>query len=68
LGDDKLFDSEPATLADSEHIGQINECDLKTNAGRLMVTGCTEYYAGSLRIDLATGIYRARIYYGNQNN
>lgn len=60
-----IFDSEPGMLADNEHIAQINECDLETNTGRLVVAGCTEYFAGAMRIDLTPGIYRARIYYGN---
>lgn len=61
----KIFESEPDILAENSHIGQINECDLETDTGTLVVAGCTEYFAGAMRIDVTPGIYRARIYYGN---
>ena len=61
----KIFESAPEMLADIEHIAQINECDLETTTSRLVLAGCTEYFAGAMRIDLLPGIYRARLYYGN---
>lgn len=62
----KIFDSEPAMLVNGKDvIGQINECDLKVFSGRIMISGCTDYLPDAQRMDLANGIYRARIYYAN---
>jgi hypothetical protein len=60
----KLFDSEPS-LTERDDIGQINECDLEITSGKAVIAGCTDYFPDAQRLDLANGIYRARIYYGN---
>ncbi|HEY8920555.1 MAG TPA: hypothetical protein VIM87_29150 [Chitinophaga sp.] len=61
----KIFDSEPEMIVDNEHIAQINECNLDTNTGRLVLAGCTDYFPDAIRIEVTPGIHRARIYYGN---
>ena len=62
----KTFNTEPAFLTDVENvIGQINECDIEVNSGKIVIAGCTEYFPQAKRIELKNGIYRARIYYGN---
>jgi hypothetical protein len=61
----KLFDKEPDMLSELGTIGQINECDLETSSDTLVVAGCTDYLPDAMRIKVNTGIYRARIYYGN---
>ena len=62
----KMFDIEPPFLPDNENeIGQINECDIEVNSGKIVIAGCTDYFPDAKRIDLKNGIHRARIYYGN---
>ena len=62
----KTFDTEPAFLTDVENvIGQINECNIEVNSGKIVIAGCTDYFPDAKRIELKNGIYRARIYYGN---
>ena len=62
----KTFDTEPAFLTDVENvIGQINECNIEVNSGKVVIAGCTDYFPDAKRIELKNGIYRARIYYGN---
>jgi len=62
----KTFDTEPPFLNDYENtIGQINECDIQVNSGKIAIAGCTDYFPEAKRIELKNGIYRARIYYGN---
>ena len=46
-------------------IGQINECDIEVISGKIVISGCTDYFPDAKRIELKNGIYRARIYYGN---
>jgi hypothetical protein len=60
----KLFESEPF-IAERDDIGQVNECDLEITSGKAVIAGCTDYFPDAQRLDLANGIYRARIYYGN---
>ena len=43
---------------------QINECSIKVTSGRIVVSGCTDYFPDAARIIVPTGTYRARIYYG----
>lgn len=62
----KIVNSEPQFLVDNAHaIGQINECDLEVSSGKIVVAGYTDYFPDAKRIELANGIYRLRIYYGN---
>ena len=62
----KIFDFKPPFLTDVENvIGQINECDIEVNSGKIVIAGCTDYFPEAKRIELKNGIYRARIYYGN---
>lgn len=60
----KLLESEPF-IAERDDIGQVNECDLEITSGKAVIAGCTDYFPDAQRLDLANGIYRARIYYGN---
>lgn len=61
----KIFYTEPSFLRDDDIINQINECDIKISSGKIVVAGCTDYLPDAKRIELGSGIYRARIYYGN---
>jgi hypothetical protein len=46
---------------------QVNECTLVVPSGRVVIAGCTDYFPDAARIELPTGTYRARIYYGQLN-
>jgi hypothetical protein len=61
----RLYSNEPDMLRELGTIGQINECDIETSSDKLVVAGCTDYFPDAMRINVNTGIYRARIYYGN---
>ncbi len=43
----------------------VNECSIEVPSGRLVIAGCTDYVPDAARIDLPSGSYRARIFYGN---
>jgi hypothetical protein len=43
---------------------QVNECSIDVQSGRIVVAGCTDYFPDAARIQIAPGMYRARIYYG----
>ena len=60
----KVFAAEPL-LAERADIGQVNECDLEITSGKAVIAGCTDYFPDAQRVELANGIYRARIYYSN---
>ena len=60
----KHFESEPF-IAERDDIGQVNECDLEITSGKAVIAGCTDYFPDAQRMNLANGIYRARIYYSN---
>ncbi len=60
----KLFDGEPDLLTEAA-IGQINECDLRTNSDKLVVYGIGDDFEDAISIDVEPGLYRVRIYYGN---
>lgn len=47
---------------------KINECDINIPSGKLVVTGCADYFPEAKRIVVKSGLYRARIYYGNLNS
>jgi hypothetical protein len=42
----------------------VNECSIAVQSGRLVVAGCTDYFADAARIVVPGGHYRARVYYG----
>ena len=46
---------------------QINECSIEVPSGRIVVSGCTDYFPEAARIIVPIGTYRARIYYGALN-
>jgi len=59
----EVFDREP-----SEEVGtwdQINECGLEVPSGRIVVSGCTDYFRDAARITVPPGWYRVRLFYGN---
>lgn len=62
----KIFSEEPEVLSDNT-IDQINECDLDITSGRIVISGCTDYFPDAQKLDLEKGIYRTRIYYANLN-
>jgi hypothetical protein len=43
---------------------RVNECSINFTVGRAVITGCTDYLPDAARIELAPGMYRARVYYG----
>jgi hypothetical protein len=43
---------------------RVNECSVEFTSGRAVIAGCTDYLPDAARIDVAPGLYRARIYYG----
>ena len=58
----KVLDEAP-----SDDIGewdQINECSIEISSGRIVISGCTDYYPTAARIIVPKGTYRVRIYYG----
>lgn len=42
---------------------QVNECSIKIGSGKIVIAGCTDYFPDASRIEVAPGLYRARIYY-----
>ncbi|WP_192820957.1 hypothetical protein [Rufibacter sp. LB8] len=61
----EIFNTEPKLPLDLTPYDQINECDLELPSGKLVISGCTEYFPDAQRIELEKGLYRTRIYYGN---
>src|SRR5262245_62156290 len=55
----EILEAEPTP--DFEGWDHITECSLVTPSGKLVVIGCTDYFPDAARIDVAPGIYRARI-------
>lgn len=60
--DIEVLDAEPQSSFDEWD--QVNECSIDVKSGRIVVAGCTDYFPGAARIQVAPGVYRARIYYG----
>jgi len=59
----ELSQSEP-----SDDVGRwehITECSIDVPTGRLVIAGCTDYFAEASRIEVEPGCYRARVYYGS---
>lgn len=44
---------------------QVNECCVDVRSGRIVVAGCTDCFPDAARIQVAPGMYRARVYYAN---
>jgi hypothetical protein len=42
---------------------RINECAIQIDTGRLVISGCSDYFPDAERIDLAPGPYNALIDY-----
>jgi len=62
----EVTDGEPdANVAAWDH---VNECSFEVSSGRVVIAGCTDYFADAARIDVLPGSYRARVYYGNLNS
>lgn len=57
----EFHDGEPET--DAGVCSRINECSLRTDSGRLVLSGCTEYLPEAARIEAEPGIYRVRVLY-----
>jgi hypothetical protein len=43
------------------------ECSIDVASGRIVVAGCTDYFADAARLQVAPGIYRLRAQYGGLN-
>ncbi|MDW3646042.1 MAG: hypothetical protein R8P61_03190 [Bacteroidia bacterium] len=59
------YDPPPMSINSQHSIDKINECDIETASGNLVIAGCTDYYPEARRIRLEKDIYRLRIYYYN---
>jgi hypothetical protein len=58
----EVHETEPeADLLAWDHIA---ESDLEVKTGRIVVAGCTDYFADAVRIAVRPGLYRARVSYG----
>ncbi len=58
----EVHDAEPSTdLAAWDHVA---ECSLEVPSGRIVIAGCTDYLPDCARLQVAPGIYRARVQYG----
>jgi len=51
--------------ADFDLWDHVTECSLDVPTGRIVIAGCTDYFADAARIDVPPGTYRARISYGS---
>ena len=60
--DIEVHESEPREPLD--RWDQVNECSIEVASGRLVVAGCTDYFAEAARIMVPPGTYFARICYG----
>jgi hypothetical protein len=59
--DVQVLDAEPHHSFDEWN--QVNECSINVGSGRIVIAGCTDYFPDAARIQVAPGMYRARIYY-----
>ena len=59
----EILDGPPQNdLAQWDH---VMECGIVVPSGRLVIAGCTDYFPDAARLNIASGTYRARIYYGD---
>lgn len=58
----EVCDQEPSD--DIDEWDQINECSIEITSGKIVVSGCSDYFPDAARITVPRGTYRARIYYG----
>ncbi|OQX02061.1 MAG: hypothetical protein BWK73_44025 [Thiothrix lacustris] len=59
----ELLESEPfPDLADWDH---VTECSIDLPSGNVVVAGCMDYLPTAACIEVAPGLYRARIAYGS---
>lgn len=58
-----ISDNEPKNNYDE--YDKINECSIEIKSGKLVIAGCTDYFADAKRIEINPGIYKARIFYKN---
>lgn len=61
----EVTDTEPNE--DTTGWDQVNECSLEVKSNRIVVAGCTDYFPDAARIEVRSGSYRARVYYGSLN-
>ena len=57
--DVEVLDAEPQDSFDDWD--QVNECSIDVKSGRIVIAGCTDYFPDAARIQVAPGMYRARI-------
>ena len=61
-----VFAAEPDFLAgEPGPASLINECALEVRSGKIIVAGLLDYQPDAVRIAVAPGMYRVRIYYAN---
>ena|ERR1700675_4995163 len=58
-------DNEEPASDDINAWDQVNECSVEIQSGRIVVSGCTDYFPDAARVDVKPGWHRARIYYGD---
>jgi hypothetical protein len=59
----EVHDHEP--VENIEQWDHVNECDINVPSGKIVIAGCTDYFAEAARIEVKPGNYRARICYGD---
>ena len=42
----------------------VTECSIDLPSGRIVVSGCTDYFPDAARIEVAPGCYQVRLFYG----
>ena len=57
--------SDSAPEIDSASWDQVNECSIDVPSGRIVIAGCTDYFPGAERIEVAPRTYRVRVFYGS---
>jgi hypothetical protein len=62
--DIEVFEERPPIELEAwEH---VVEADLEVQTGRIVVAGCTDYFADAARLTVPPGLYRARVLYGDR--
>jgi hypothetical protein len=59
----EVLETEPAQ--DLDLWDHVVECSLDVPTGRIVIAGCTDYFPDAARINVAPGVYSARISYGS---
>ncbi len=58
----EIHNSEPEN--DFDEWDHVIECSVDIPSGKIVVAGCTDYFPDAARISVESGVYRARVFYG----